>query len=89
MELTLEKELVARVFLHKVAIVKSALANTYIREEVKKGGIMLSQPCLEQNAMDYADNVMQRILGTGSLDEAYDKAWELVGRHMPDNFSIM
>ena len=89
MELTLEKELVARVFLHKVAIVKSAIANNYIKEEVKRGGIMLSQPCLEQNALDYADNVVQGILSVGSLNEAYDKAWEVVSTRMPDNFSIM
>lgn len=89
MELTLEQELGARTFLHKVAIVKSAVINSYIADEIKKGGITLSFPCIEQNAVEYSDQVMSRILGTGKLDEAYDNAWNIVGKLLPDNFSIM
>ena len=85
----IEKELTMRVFLHKVAILKSAIANSYIVKEKKKGGIMLAEPCLEQLAIDYADNKVQHILFAGRLDEAYEEAWELVSKHMPDNFSII
>ena len=89
MELTLEKELVARVFLHKVAIVRSALVNTYIAHELDKGGITLALPCIEKNALNYSDEVISKILAIGTLDEAYDKAWELIKEHMPDDFCIM
>lgn len=89
MELTLEQELRARVFLHKVAITKSAIANTYIAEETKKGGIIVSLPCLENSALEFADKVMKNILGKGKLDEAYDRAWAEVKDSIPDNFSVM
>ena len=85
----IEKELVARVFIHKLAILTSAIANSYIVKEKKKGGIMLAEPCLEQDALEYANNKIQHILYKGELDEAYEEAWELVSKHMPDNFSIM
>ena len=89
MELTLEKELVARVFLHKVAIVRSAIINTYIAREIKKGGIVISLPCIEQEAMDFSDRIISNILSEGALDEVYEKAWEVMEDHIPDDFSIM
>ena len=89
MELTLEQELRARVFLHKVAITKSAIANTYIAEETKRGGIIVSLPCLENNALEFADKIMKNILSKGKLDEAYDKAWTGIKDFIPDNFSVM
>ena len=85
----LEKELKMRVWLHKVAIVKSAIASSYMSHEAKKGGLMLSRPCLEQNAIEYSDKVMAEVLLKGKLDEAYDKAWECVGELMPDDFCVM
>lgn len=85
----LEKELSMRVWLHKVAIVKSAIASSYVSREVKKGGLMLSRPCLEQNALEYSDKVMAEVLLRNKLDEAYDKAWDTIGSRIPDNFCIM
>ena len=85
----LEKELSMRVWLHKVAIAKSAIASSYISHETKKGGLMLSRPCLEQNAIEYSDKVMAEVLLRGKLDEAYDKAWDTIGSRIPDNFCIM
>ena len=87
--MTLEQELRVRVFLHKIAIVKSALANTYIAEELNKGGITLSLPCIEKNALDFSDNIVAKILSKGDLDEAYNKAWEVMGDRIPDDFTIM
>lgn len=89
MELTLEKELKARIFLHKVAVIRSAIVNSYMAEELSKGGLMLSLPSIEKNAVDFSDSVMSKILFTGKLDEAYDKAWECIGELMPDDFCIM
>ena len=89
MEKTLEKELKARVFMHKVAIVKSVIANKYIQEELEKGGITIALPCLEKNAVEHANKVLTDIITKGGLDEAYEKAWEVVADRIPDNFSIM
>lgn len=89
MNMELEKELVVRVFLHKTAIVKGALAQAYITEEKKKGGVLLADVFLEQQAMDFANSTLAKIMCAGELDNAYEEAWGLTKDYMPDNFSIM
>ena len=84
----LEQELQARIFLHKVAIVKSTVAHAYIVKEKAKGGLMLAEPCLEENAMEFADTIVHKLLEKGKLDNAYDKAWEEVRNYIPDNYCI-
>ena len=88
MDTTLEKELTTRIFLHKVTIIKSALMNTYIAGELKKGYTMIPRTCLERGAMNYADKLMSDIMEEGRLEEAYEKAWNLIGTRMPDNYRI-
>lgn len=85
----LEKELKARVLLHKVAIVKATLANSYITKEKARGGVMLSDPCLEQNALDFANDKLTGIMFAGKLEEVYNEAWESLKDTMPDNYSIL
>lgn len=85
----LEKELQARIFLHKVTIVKSVVACSYIAGEKAKGGIMLSEPNLEHNALEFADMTINNVLQRGMLNKAYEKAWDIVKDGMPDNYSIM
>ena len=85
----LEQELQARIFLHKVAIVKSTVAHAYITSEKARGGIMLADPSLEDNAMEFADAIVQELLEKGELDNVYDKAWEEIKYYIPDNYSII
>lgn len=85
----LEQELQERIFLHKVTIVKSTIAHAYIVREKAKGGLMLSEPCLEENALEFANTTMQQILAKGKLDSAYDEAWERIKDYIPDNYCIM
>lgn len=84
----LEKELKARVLLHKVAIVKATLAHSYIVKEKAKGGVLLSDPCLEQNALEFANDKLAGIMQQGNLDVAYNEAWESIADIMPDNYCI-
>ena len=85
----LEKELKARVLLHKVAIVKATLAHSYIAREKARGGLMLSEPCLEQNALDFANDKLTGIMFAGKLEEVYNEAWESLKDTMPDNYNIL
>jgi hypothetical protein len=85
----LERELTARIIMHKIAIVKGTLAHAYISREKCKGGIMLAEPSLEQNALEFADHVMTDIMCTGKLDEAYEEAWNLLKDVMPDDYCII
>ena len=85
---TIESELRARVFLHKVAIVKAVIVNTYVKQE-KANGIVLTDNYLIEQAEQKADIEMARIMQQGMLDTAYNKAWEVIADIMPDNYSIM
>ena len=85
---TIESELKARVFLHKVAIVKALIVNTYIKKE-KTSGIVLTDNYLIEQAEQKADVEMARIMQQGKLDTAYDKAWEVMADIIPDNYSIL
>lgn len=84
----LEKELKARILLHKVTISKSVIARKYIAEQ-RAQDLVLPDHYLEQNAMEYADKLVQNAMSKGMLDEVYNKAWEWAVKYMPDNFSIM
>ena len=85
---TIESELKARILLHKVAIVKALIVNTYMKKE-KANGIVLTDNYLIEQAEQKADIEMARIMQQGMLDTAYDKAWEVMADIMPDNYSIM
>ena len=85
----LEQELKARVFLHKVAVIKSTLAHAYITKEKAKGGLMLSEPSLQQNAIEFADTTLAQVMFRGELDKAYSEAWELIKDYIPDDYCIL
>ena len=85
---TIESELRARVFFHKVSIVKAVIVNTYVKQE-KAIGIVLTDNYLIEQAEQKADIEMARIMQQGMLDIAYNKAWEVMADIMPDNYSIM
>ena len=87
----LEKELVARVFMHKVAICRGYIINNYMRDEKKKANksVILPDVFLEQQAQDYANSKIQSAMVTGVLDDLYNEAWESMKDTMPDDFTIM
>ena len=85
---TIESELKARVFLHKVAITKALIVNTYVKQE-KANGVIIPDTCLVEQAEQKADIEMARIMQQGKLDIAYNEAWESIADIMPDNYSIM
>ena len=85
---TIESELKARIFIHKLAIVKAVIINTYIKKE-KANGIVLTDNYLIEQAEKKADVEMAEIMQQGKLDTVYDKAWEAIADVMPDNYSII
>ena len=85
---TLEKELTARILLHKVAICKGAIAHQYMAEQ-KAQEIVLPDYYIQQNALEYANQIVQNAMAQGTLNEMYNKVWEDSVHHMPDDFCIM
>lgn len=89
MFLTLEQELMARIFMHKVAICKGVITKEYIDREKNKEGAVLPDVFLEEEAMTHANRVVQDAVSKGNLDELYNNIWDNNVKRIPDNFGIM
>ena len=85
MELTLEQEFKAREFMHKVAIVGGAFMSNYLNEEREKGGAMLPDIILQQQAQEYSDKMLKEIMALGKLDNIYNDLWETLKDILPDD----
>jgi hypothetical protein len=89
MELTLEQELQARIFVHKTALVGGYIMQDFINKEMAKGGITLSLPLVQRMADEYSNRVMQHALRTGTFDDLYNKIWEKIAPIIPDNTKVL
>lgn len=87
--ITVEQELQARIFMHKVAITKACYIRDYINKELGKGGILLPISSLEQIAENIASHWVYEVLRNGKLDCEYEQAWERLGNLLPDDYSII
>ena len=81
--MTLEKELTARIMVHKLAITGGVLMQQYLTENTS-GSVNLSSPTLMELADDYSDNIMKQAMANGTFNELYDKAWESIKNTLPE-----
>ena len=72
-DLTLEQEFVARVFMHKVAVLGGTLMKEYIHNQ--EG---IPEFLLLDMAHEYSDKIVNKSLKDGTFDALYDKAWDSV-----------
>lgn len=86
---TLEEELKVRIFAHKTTIAKVALVKQFIEKEKEGAGILLPEPIIEQQALERADKLVEKLLDKGELDSLYENAWIAIQDKLPENFSIM
>ena len=84
MELTLEQEFTARVFLHKTSILGAVVMQEFM-EAQRKGNVALSEPIIEKMADEYSNKVMQTAIAHGTLDTLYREAWDKVKFTMPEH----
>lgn len=83
------KELDARVFTHKVAIVGGAFMRKYMKHQKTMGGAMLPETIIKEQAQEYSQQTLQHALLTGSLDGLYDNIWEEIRYLLPDDMNVM
>ena len=86
--LTLEKELYARIFLHKVAITGGTLMKQYIAKE-SQGDIKLPTSTLEEQADKYSNNRMQQAMQDGTFETLYQEAWESIKHTIPEYMKVV
>jgi hypothetical protein len=87
-EQTLEQELQARIFIHKVAIAGGVLMKEYIDRE-RQGSIKLPVSAIQDMADSYSNQIIQRAMADGTFEELYKQAWEKVVINMPEYMSVM
>lgn len=86
--LTLEQELTARIFLHKVAITGGVLMKEYIDQQ-RYGKVNLSNFSLEEMADKYSNRVIQQSLKDGTFETLYKTAWNSIIDTMPEYLKVM
>lgn len=83
--LTLEQEVLARIFLHKVAITGGVLMQDYIQKQQNEIPAFL----IEEQADKYSDFIIKQALQDGTFDSLYADAWERVKYEIPENLKVV
>ena len=87
-EQTLEQELQARIFIHKVAIASGVLMKEYIEKE-REGVIKLPVSTLRDMADSYSNQVIQKAMADGTFEDLYKQAWDKAVINMPEYMTVM
>ena len=86
--LTLEQELVARIFLHKVSITGGVLMKEFIIRE-NQSPIKLPPFQIEQQADQYSDNIIQKAMTEGTFDKLYNESWDKIKNVIPEHMCVV
>ena len=86
--LTLEQELMARIFLHKVAITGGVLMKEYIDQQ-KYGEVNLPNFSLEEMADKYSNRVIQQSMKDGTFETLYKTSWNSIIDTMPEYLKVI
>ena len=82
---TLERELKARTYAHKFAIVGAY----YVQQQCKQTGyINLPLPIIEAQAVEEVPKFIQYLLENGLFNDAYEQAWESMKDKIPNDFIL-
>jgi hypothetical protein len=87
-EQTLEQELQARIFIHKVAIAGGILMKEYIDRE-RQGSVKLPVSAIQDMADSYSNQVIQKAMADGTFEDLYKQSWEKAVISMPEYMSVM
>lgn len=86
--LTLEQELIARIFLHKVAITGGVLMKEYIDQQ-RYGEVNLPNLSLEEMADKYSSRVIQQSMKDGTFETLYKTSWNSIVNTMPEYLKVI
>lgn len=81
----LERELKARAFQHKFAVIGAY----YVQEQVKQtGDINLPMPIVQAQAIERVPFYINTLLENGTFNEVYEHAWDSMKNDLPNDFRI-
>ncbi len=87
-EQTLEQELQARIFIHKVAIAGGILMKEYIDRETQDA-VKLPVSAIQDKADSYSNQVIQKAMADGTFEDLYKQSWEKAVINMPEYMAVM
>ena len=87
MELTLEKELKARIWTHKVAVLGGVSLRNYLAKQAQEG-IKIPAFQLSDIAENYSNEVINKAIEDGTFEEQYEQAWNSIKNTIPEEFKI-
>lgn len=87
-ELLMEQELKVRIFQHMTTVLAAQYANQYIQSQTT-GMIQLPLFQVREQAVEVANNLVQKVIANGQLEEEYLKAWDEIKDKIPDNYSTL
>ena len=87
-EQTLEQELQAIIFIHKVAIAGGILMKEYIDKE-RQGSVKLPVSAIQDMADSYSNQVIQKAIANGTFEDLYKQSWEKAVINMPEYMTVM
>ena len=87
-ELTLEKELQARIFMHKITVTGGVLMKEYIEKEMQ-GIIKLPNHIIKEQADQYSNGIIQQAIQNGTFDILYENAWDKIKNIIPENMKVL
>ena len=82
------RELTARTFVHKTAILGGVLMKNYM-DKVNENGAKIPDFMLEDLADQYSNKVMQQSLQVGTFDNLYKEAWASIVLDIPEHVSVI
>jgi hypothetical protein len=86
--LTLEQELLARIFVHKVSITGGVLMKEYINSQAH-GDVNIPMFQLEEQADKYSDSIIQKALQDGTFNQLYEQSWDKVKHTIPEYTKVI
>lgn len=87
--LTLEKELTARIMVHKMSIAGGVLMQQYMENNYTAGGVNLPNSTLTDMADEYSEQVMKKAMENGTFNELYEKAWDKIKYTIPEHAKVI
>ena len=86
--LTLEKELQARIFMHKVSVTGGVLMKEYMDKELQ-GNIKLPNHIIKEQADEYSNGIIQQALQNGTFEVLYENSWEKIKHTIPEHLKVL
>ena len=86
--LTLEQELKARIFMHKVSVTGGVLMKEYMEKELQ-GNIKLPNHIIKDQADEYSNGIIQQAFQNGTFEVLYEDAWNKIKNTIPEHMKVL